>query len=171
MSTKSATSSAAPSVKKWVIDSDVENQLRSEALKRRLFDESLSHGSIELYLRCYNLTAIGWNNNQPFNLCPSLLWVDLSGMLSSLGNPECAFSRCCHLVSVIFGEHSNIANVGAGAFQYCYALKRITLPDKLKIIEDMAFSHCTSLKRVVYNKNLKSIGREAFQYCSKLEDA
>ena len=61
MLAKSATGSSATSVQKWVIDSDVEYQLRSEALKIRLVDESLSHGSIELYLRCSNLTAIGWD--------------------------------------------------------------------------------------------------------------
>jgi len=48
MSAKIITDSAAQSVKKWVIDSDVENQLRSQALKGRLKDKSLSHGSIEL---------------------------------------------------------------------------------------------------------------------------
>ena len=66
MSANSATGSAAPSVKKLVIDSDVENQLRSRALKRRLLDKRLSHGSIELYLRCPNLIAIGWGIKQPF---------------------------------------------------------------------------------------------------------
>jgi len=51
MSAKSATGSAPPSVKKWIIDSDVENRLRSQDLLRRLRDESLSHGCIELSLR------------------------------------------------------------------------------------------------------------------------
>ena len=64
MSAKSVTASAAPSVQKLVIDSDVENQLRSRALKIRLKDESLAHGSIELYLKCPNLAAIGWGDQQ-----------------------------------------------------------------------------------------------------------
>jgi len=62
MSAKRTTGSAAPSVQKWVIDSDVEEQLRSGALRERLLDESLSHGSVELYLRCTNLTAIKWGD-------------------------------------------------------------------------------------------------------------
>jgi len=49
-------------------------------------------------------------------------------------------------------------------------LKSITLPDKLKIIEDLAFVECISLERIVCNKNLKTIGRSAFQVCPKLED-
>ena len=71
MSAKRSTGSVAQSSQKWVIDSDVENQLRSGALKRRLLNKSFPHGSIELYLRCSNLTAIGWDNNQAFSLCLS----------------------------------------------------------------------------------------------------
>ena len=48
MSAKSVTGSAAQSVKKLIIDSDVEKQLRSDALLDRLRDENLTHGSIEL---------------------------------------------------------------------------------------------------------------------------
>jgi len=65
----------------------VENQLRSHALKTRLRDESLSHGSIE----------------------------------------------CRHLVSVVFGDHSNITKLGAGAFHHY--LTSITLPDKLTVLK------------------------------------
>jgi len=48
MSAKVSTGSAAPSVQKWVIHFLVENQLRSEALRNSLRDESLARGSIEL---------------------------------------------------------------------------------------------------------------------------
>jgi len=111
MSANSATGSAAPSVQKWIINSDVENQLHSEALKRRLRDESLSHASIELFLRCHNLTAIGWGKLQPFSLCPSLLRVDLTGCPKLESTPDAAFGGCPNLVSVVFGEHSNITNL------------------------------------------------------------
>ena len=79
MSSNSATGSAAPTVQKWVIEKNVEYQLRSADLKNRLKDNSLTHGSIELNLRCPNLAAIGWNNNQAFSGCYSLLRVNLSG--------------------------------------------------------------------------------------------
>ena len=55
MSANSVTNSAAPSVQKWVVDEDVVKQLLSYALQGRLRAES--DGSIELYLRCPNLTA------------------------------------------------------------------------------------------------------------------
>jgi len=67
---------------------------------------------------------------------------------------------------VVFGEHSNITNLGAQAFANCFALTSITLPNNLEVIEEMTFDECTSLERVVFNKNLKTIGENAFQYCS-----
>jgi len=73
-------------------------------------------------------------------------------------------------VSVVFGEHSKISNLGVDTFIECYALTSITLPGKLKVIEERAFSHCPSLKRVVFNKSLKTIGKCAFQTCSALKN-
>ena len=53
-------------------------------------------------------------------------------------------------------------------FAGCCALTSITLPNNLKVIEELAFALCYSLERgVVCNKNLKKIGRTAFQDCSK----
>jgi len=117
-----------------------------------------------------NLTAIGWGKKQPFGRCYSLLRIDLSGFPKLESIPVLAFSCCEHLVSVVFGKHSNITNIGANAFQRCFALTSITLPDKLKVLEKMVFANCTSLERVVCNKNLKTIGIAVFQYCPELED-
>ena len=133
-------------------------------------DKSLSHGSIELCLRCLNLTVIGWGEFQPFSMHPSLLRVDLSGCPKLESIPEFSFADCHHLVSVIFGEHSSITNLGRGAFNECSALTSITLPNKLKVVDEGACHKCTSLKRVVCNKKFKTIGDCAFQECAKLED-
>jgi len=95
---------------KLIIDTDVENELRSHMLHGSLLSESLPHGSIELYGRCPNLTAIGWGDQQAFCMCQSLLRVDLSGLPKLESIPVKAFSGCYHLVSVVFGEHSNITN-------------------------------------------------------------
>jgi len=51
MLARRSTGSAVQSVKKLIIEKDVENQLRSWALRNRLVDKSLADGSIELYLR------------------------------------------------------------------------------------------------------------------------
>ena len=97
MGANSSTGSAAQSVQKWIIDSDVENQLRSYALKRRLLDKSLAHGSVELYLMCPNLTALGWgkqDEQQPFSACLSLVGIDLSGCPKLESIQEAAFGDC-----------------------------------------------------------------------------
>ena len=167
MSTKIATGSDAPSVQKWIIESE-ENQLRSKALYERLQDEGLSHGSIYLSVRCPNLTALGRGKQIPFSDCPSLLRIDLSGCPKLESIPEYTFFDCNHLVSVVFGEHSNITNLGESAFRDCYALTSITLPDKLEVVELYAFASCTSLELVVCNKKLKTIGEAAFNDCSAL---
>jgi len=168
MSPKSTTGSAASSVQKWIIDSDVENQLRSKALRNRLHDDSLSNGSIEIKLRFHNLAAIGWGEFQPFSTCYSMLRIDLSGCPKLESIPEMTFDRCHHLASVVFGEHINITNLGEQAFAACSALTSITLPNKLEVIETGVFSSCTSLELVVYNKHLKTIGENAFHNCPTL---
>ena len=132
-------------------------------------NKSLSHGSIELYLRCHNFTTIGWGKQEAFSGCHSLLRVDLLGCPKLENIPDCAFGDCHHLVSVVFGEHSNISNFGYGAIHQCFALTSITLPNKLEVIEKLTFAKCTSLKHVVWNKNLKTIGAGAFQQCSALK--
>jgi len=71
---------------------------------------------------------------------------------------------------VVFGEHSNITNLGEAAFADCLALTSITLPNKLTVIGVMAFMDCSALKRVVCNKKLKTVREGAFASCSKLED-
>ena len=124
----------------------------------RLKDNSLSHASIELYLRCNNVTAIGWDGRQVFYHCTSLLRVDLSGCPKLESIPEVTFSGCSHLVCVVFGEHSKITNLGKCAFQKCYALTSITLPDKLEVIDIAVFHECSSLERVVCNKKFKTVG-------------
>jgi len=173
MSAKRSNGSAAPSVQKWVINSDVEKQFRT-ALYWRLKNESLSIGSIELYLRYPNLTAIGWgepsDNTRPLGRQKSLLRIDLSGCPKLESIPEAAFSGSSHLVSAVFGEHSNITKLGWEALGNCSALTSIILPNKLEVIENLAFENCTSLERVVFNKNLETIDEYAFVGCSKLED-
>jgi len=72
-------------------------------------------------------------------------------------------------VSVAFGEHSNITNLRKGTFGECFALKSITLPNKLTIIEEMAFANCSALERLVFNKSLKTICEYAFQNCCALK--
>jgi len=172
MSANRSTGSAAPSVQKIVLENSVAGWLRSGALRRRLTQQRPTRGSIEVYLRCPNLTVIGWYEEKvyPFSKCKSLLRVDLSGCPKLESIPTAAFAECRYLVEVVFGEHSNITKLGVAAFQRCSALKSITLPEKLTVISKATFNLCISLERIVCNEKLRTIGECAFQNCPKLED-
>ena len=115
---------ADPFTKELIVDFYVKNQLRSGVLRNRLTQPRLANGSTELYLRCPNLTAIGWDNYNPHPLrqLQSLLQIDLSGCPKLESIPELAFAGCHHLVSVAFGDQSNITNLGRWAFNRCNVL-------------------------------------------------
>ncbi len=114
----------------------------------------------------------------------------------SLNIPSCvtnigisAFSSCDRLVSVTFEENSQLVSIGDYAFNDCWSLanidipdnvisigeyafyrcdelKSLTLGDKVAIIDYYAFFQCTSLKSIVFPSSLISIGGSAFQNTS-----
>lgn len=55
------------------------------------------------------------------------------------------------------------------AFEGCTSLETITIPDTVKRICDYAFAGCTSLKEVKFPANLEQIDRLAFKNCTSLE--
>lgn len=56
------------------------------------------------------------------------------------------------------------------AFDNCYTLQEIILPDNLSMIETKAFRNCTGLWKVSIPASLKTIGNYAFSNCRYLED-
>ena len=64
-----------------------------------------------------------------------------------------------------------IAKIGEKAFEYCYTLKSIVIPDSVVKIGDGAFESCTSLKNISIPDNVINIGGAAFQYCTSLQSA
>lgn len=62
-----------------------------------------------------------------------------------------------------------ITEIDEWAFFDCQSLKKITLPDSVKVLGYGAFSSCESLKSVDLGKGLEVIGQSAFSACSKLE--
>lgn len=57
-----------------------------------------------------------------------------------------------------------------GAFDSCYYLESVQLPDTLKIIGAFAFSHCKNLKRIAIPDHVTHINTCAFADCSSLEE-
>lgn len=56
------------------------------------------------------------------------------------------------------------------AFEYCYALESVTMPDSLVKIGFGAFDSCKALRKVVFSNGLKEIPPACFQSCSGLEE-
>ena len=78
-----------------------------------------------------------------------------------------AFKGCKNLKDLLFEDGgTEDLIIGDGAFQYCYALTDVALPDRTKRIGSNAFSMDTSyndsLKSITLNNGLEIIGANAF---------
>lgn len=60
------------------------------------------------------------------------------------------------------GVTYRVTAIGKKAFDRCYSLVLVTLPDGLTTIRDWAFSECYSLVSVTYPEGLITIGKYAF---------
>ncbi len=81
-----------------------------------------------------------------------------------------AFYNCDSLMSVTFGENSQLTSIGNKAFYGCSSLTSITIPSSVTSIGSYAFYNCDSLMSVTFGENsqLTSIGNEAFYGCNNL---
>ena len=154
-----------------VVDTDVQNRLRSGALKRRL--KTLGKGTVILTIRDPDITTIGDVNltverggEAPLIGCESLLRVDLKGCtkLTSVGNG--VFTGCFYLTSLVLPD--SLTQLGEWSFLQCERLTSLMLPDSLTQIGDAAFLRCSSLTSVVLPDCLTQLGNEAFQKCTSL---
>lgn len=55
------------------------------------------------------------------------------------------------------------------AFEKCGKIKKVILPDSVRIIESRAFKMCSGLELVRFSENLESIGEDAFSHCDRLQ--
>ena len=67
-------------------------------------------------------------------------------------------------------EVSSLTTIGNYAFNKCYGLVDIVLPDGVTTIGDYAFQECSNLESVYVPASVTKIGKYAFTYCKKLAD-
>lgn len=63
-----------------------------------------------------------------------------------------------------------VTKIAGWAFSYKKSLERVTLPNKLEILDKAAFSDCASLSEIGFNASLKTINYKAFFRCAKLTE-
>ncbi len=85
------------------------------------------------------------------------------------GLPVTAISYAAFAWTGITGVEisENVTSIGDSAFQDCYALKTVILPDNLRSIGSLAFAG-TGLQSIFLPRGLVSMGREAFLGCDSL---
>ncbi len=62
----------------------------------------------------------------------------------------------------------DVTTIGEWAFEHCYSLKSITIPNSVTTIGDSAFYHCESLNSVTIPDSVTTIGEHAFAHCDNL---
>ena len=71
------------------------------------------------------------------------------------------------VTDVIF--HPSVNIIQRAAFYDCRSLERVTIPDTITRIGNVAFRDCVSLRFLRLSTNLEYIGHRAFRGCSSLE--
>lgn len=95
--------------------------------------------------------------------CSSLKKVVLADDTVELGN--CALGYSDSLTTV---DLKNVRIIGSDAFWHCPSIQKITIPDTVTTICNMAFADCSNLTTVTGGKNVKILENAAFSNCTKL---
>ena len=77
-----------------------------------------------------------------------------------------AFDYCYGLTSVTIPE--GVTSIGDSAFYDCSGLTSVTIPEGVTKIRDYAFAGCSGLTSVTIPNSVKEIGYRAFYGCSGL---
>ena len=77
-----------------------------------------------------------------------------------------AFEKCFALTSITIPN--SVTSIGEYAFAWCSSLTSITIPNLVKSIGNMAFAWCSALTSITIPNSIKSIGNDAFFSCSSI---
>jgi hypothetical protein len=94
-------------------------------------------------------------------------YVDLDISGSTITTiPENAFESCYNIVSVTMPN--SITSIGKSAFASCFNLSKITIPSGVNSIGENAFEFCSSLSSVTIPSSVTSIANFVFYGCWNL---
>lgn len=97
--------------------------------------------------------------------CPKLEIFKIPKTVTEIASG--AFKGTQGLKTVEFEEVSVLERIGTGAFADC-GITHITLPESIKLIQELAFDHCTNLTEIKLPKNLQNVEKGAFNFCENL---
>ncbi len=98
----------------------------------------------------------------------------LDSLTYTIDNEEVIITRCEKSVTGVLTIPSEIegypvTRICYNAFNMCYGISEINLPDTIKQIDSRAFAGCVCLRKINIPKNVESIGTLAFMDCTNLE--
>ncbi|EAY18774.1 surface antigen BspA-like [Trichomonas vaginalis G3] len=102
-----------------------------------------------------------------FENCKSLKRVTFPAQLELIGNE--AFRNCASLNEVNLQNCVNLTYLGNATFIFCSGLKKVTLPDKIRVIPNQCFFYCSNLQSFTFPPNVRRIRDHAFSYCKNLK--
>ena len=94
----------------------------------------------------------------------TVLYRGVTCSVTSIGDH--AFQACFDLTSVTIPN--SVTSIGDYAFYYCNSLTSVTIPNSVTSIGDDAFSQCSGLTSVTIGNSVTSIGSSAFRGCTGL---
>ena len=105
------------------------------------------------------------SSSRGYVYCNMLKGVEFGSGVRTTG--EYAFQYCYSLASVAL-PNSVTSDIGNYALYNCYSLENITLPNGVVYIGQYAFYNCHSLASIVIPNSVTSIGMNAFANCHSL---
>ena len=90
--------------------------------------------------------------------------IPVGGSVTSIGN--FAFDSCYGLTSIKIPN--GVISIGNGAFSYCRGLTKIEIPNSVTSIKDFAFYGCSGLLNIEIPNSVTNIGGSAFTGCTSL---
>ena len=126
-----------------------------------------------LFQNAKNLTKVVFDGTNHLKMISSDIFLNCS-KLETFTVPKTvttiasgAFKGTQGLKTVEFENGSVLERIGTGAFADC-GITHITLPESIKLIQELAFDHCTNLTEIKLPKNLQEVQKGAFNFCENL---
>ena len=105
-------------------------------------------------------------SSNAFSNCRNIRKITIPDTVTSIG--EYAFNMCFSLEEIELPDELE-GEIGAYTFCFCSSLKEIVIPNGITEIDWLAFDYCVALEKIVIPDTVKKIGLGVFEYCYNLE--